>query len=64
MGKTKPNSNYIPILYAKWYRHRINFNEKINTRKIATEIVECINQTSNDYDAIEQIELILIKLTK
>lgn len=63
MGKTKPNINYIPILYAKWYRHRINFNEK-STRKIATEIVECINQTSNDYDAIEQIELILMKLIK
>ena len=27
---------------------------KKSTRKIATEIVECINQTSNDYDAIEQ----------
>ena len=37
---------------------------KNSIRKIATEIVECINQTSNDYDAIEQIELILMKLIK
>jgi hypothetical protein len=38
--------------------------QKEEFRELAQEIVEAVNQTTNDYDAIEEVETLLTSFNK